>query len=153
MIPASRDKIFAFVEFLRAWIQEQGVDCKNHTDEEILAIGRRCYADDEQITLQQQMHTILEFDTPEAAFDAMLEQAYSDVEDPEVEEEDERAAERFFSASELIGEDWDDGYEEEDDEEILEDMFDDFEDLDNLIVSVEKVLGFLKTLRRNGFSL
>lgn len=78
MIRESNNRVQNYVKYLKGVMRSEGFDpkkIKSMTDREILDTFRHCLdCGEELITPEQQMHAILEFDSPEEAFLAIYEQ-------------------------------------------------------------------------------
>jgi hypothetical protein len=113
MIKASQNKIKKYTKFLRKKLLEEGYHklyVKDMSDKDVLGEFRKCCeCDEEVVSPDQQMHAILEFDTPERIFEVLYEdincneEFENDSDEDEDEDEDKELIEITFDHPELEG--------------------------------------------------
>ena len=104
MLKSSKKKVKIFVKFLRKKLLVEGLSkpfIHSMTDDTILEKFRKCQDCNEVIcTKVQQMHVILEFDSPERAFEVLYEEDELHTEE-EIEEEEGDVTEINFDLDDL----------------------------------------------------
>jgi hypothetical protein len=143
LLEENKNKIRKFTKYLRGRLLDEGCHQKyvnSLSDQQILADFRVC-ADcgDELYTVDQQLHIVLEFDTPERAFSIL----YDEIESEETEEKE---TEDYGLVLDL---------EEEEEEEIIRGkwILDGAASIQNAIELIDSFKAYLETLRDEGYEL
>lgn len=74
MIKSNEERITKYILYLRNLLEEEGSDVELLTDEQILNKFRSCFCcGEEVISKSEQMHSILEFDSPKRVHKKLYE--------------------------------------------------------------------------------
>lgn len=164
MIRESNKRVQNYVKYLKGVMKDEGFPAeqiRSMSEREILDTFRHCLdCGTELITPEQQMHAILEFDTPEEAFLAIYEDLDMENCDEEVDYEGASGPSyRQVTPSELLA--WKEEFtctcsnsESEDSEPIdLRSVADGCQSIQSIIDKLDDYLGFLYFLQNEGFEL